>query len=65
VGNYSNELKHLRNRPRIHFTKGCHAWGVIEGIHYYDFFGSIRIPNDQIRPEPAETDDDANDGSED
>ncbi len=65
VGNYSDELKHLRNRPRIHFTKGCHAWGVIEGIRYYDFFGSIRIPNDQIRPEPAETDDDANDGSED
>ena len=63
VGNYSDELKHLRGRPRIHFTKGCHAWGVLEGIHYYDFFGSIQIPNDHLKPEPPEADDGQADGS--
>ncbi|MGA0845421.1 MAG: HAD-IIB family hydrolase, partial [Luteolibacter sp.] len=39
VGNHSPELRHLRNRPRIHFTRQSHAWGVLEGIEYYDFFG--------------------------
>jgi len=66
VGNYSDELRHLRNRPRIHFTEGCHAWGILEGIRYYDFFGSIQIPNEHIRPEPdAATEDKEANGSED
>ncbi len=46
VGNASDELKKLRGRPRIYFAEGHHARGVIEGIGYYDFFGSIQIPND-------------------
>jgi sucrose-phosphate synthase len=47
VGNYSDELKSLRDMPRIYFAKGQYAHGVIEGIDYYDFFGDIRIPNEE------------------
>jgi sucrose-phosphate synthase len=47
VGNYSDELKTLRDTPRIYFAKGQCAYGVIEGIEYYDFFGDIAIPNDE------------------
>jgi sucrose-phosphate synthase len=61
VGNYSPELEHLRGRPRIHFTEASHAWGVLEGIRYYDFFGSIQIPNDHLRQEPVEEHDDEDD----
>ena len=65
VGNYSPELNHLKNRPRIHFTEGCHAWGVLEGVHYYDFFGSIRIPNDELPKATTDMlEDDSRDGSE-
>lgn len=54
VGNHSAELSHLRNRPRIHFTEASHAWGVLEGIHYYDFFGTIKIPNDHTTKVPTD-----------
>ncbi|MGD8743114.1 MAG: HAD-IIB family hydrolase [Granulosicoccaceae bacterium] len=47
VGNYSDELKTLRDTPRIYFAKGQCAYGVLEGIEYYDFFGDIAIPNDE------------------
>jgi sucrose-phosphate synthase len=47
VGNYSDELKTLRDTPRIFFAKGQCAYGVLEGIEYYDFFGDIAIPNDE------------------
>jgi len=46
VGNHSPELDDLAGHPRIHFAQGHHAWGVLEGIRHYDFFGSIRIPEE-------------------
>ena len=44
VGNHSSELKKLRGRERVYFADGQYARGIIEGIDYYDFLGSIRIP---------------------
>ncbi len=37
VGNYSPELEHLRNRPRIYFAEAGYARGIIEGMEYYSF----------------------------
>jgi len=37
TGNYSGELESLRGEPAIYFAEGSHAWGVLEGIDYYDF----------------------------
>lgn len=42
VGNHSAELDKLRGRERIYFASGQYAWGIIEGIRYYDFLGSIQ-----------------------
>jgi sucrose-phosphate synthase len=50
VGHYSPEIKYLRGRPRIFFTTKEHAWGVLEGIEHYDFFGDIQIPLDDDEP---------------
>jgi len=44
VGNHSEELERLRDRERIYFANGCHAWGIIEGINHYDFLGTVRVP---------------------
>ena len=44
VGNHSPELRRLRGEPRIYFAQGEHAQGVLEGIEYYDFLRTIRIP---------------------
>ncbi|MCA8990441.1 MAG: HAD-IIB family hydrolase [Planctomycetaceae bacterium] len=46
VGNHSEELESLRDYPRIYFAEGCHARGIIEGLHYYQFLDHIVIPND-------------------
>lgn len=46
VSNHTKELEVLRGRPRVHFSKAPHAWGVIDGIDYYDFLGDIRIPTE-------------------
>lgn len=46
VGNYSPELEKLRGKDRVYFAEQCNAWGVLEGINYYDFFGDIVIPDD-------------------
>jgi len=46
VGNYSPELKVLKGKPRVYFAQGHYAWGVIEGIDHYDFFGTIVIPGE-------------------
>jgi sucrose-phosphate synthase len=43
VGNHSSELERLRNHEWIYFAEGHHAWGVSEGIDYYDFFGGMRF----------------------
>ncbi len=48
VGNYSSELEHFRNRPRIYFAQAPHARGIMEGIEYYQFLGDIVIPNDDV-----------------
>lgn len=47
VGNYSVELEKLRKYPRIYFADNHHAAGIIEGIEYYDFLGTIKIPNEK------------------
>lgn len=47
VSNHTPELEEIRGRPRIFFAEGHHAWGVLEGIRYYDFFGDIRIPEEE------------------
>ena len=56
VGNHTGELEELRGRPRIYFAEGSYAWGVLEGIRHYDFFGRIRVPDadgaDGDGPEP-------------
>jgi sucrose-phosphate synthase len=45
VGNHTGELEELRGRPRIYFAESPHAWGVLEGIRHYDFFGRVRVPD--------------------
>ena len=47
VGNHSPELDELRGRPRIYFADACHAHGILEGIAHYDFFGDIKIPEEE------------------
>ncbi|MBN72370.1 HAD-IIB family hydrolase [Gimesia chilikensis] len=48
VGNHSEELERLRNRPRVYFAQATHAAGILEGIKYYNFLDKITIPNDRI-----------------
>lgn len=48
VGNYSPELEKLRKYPRVYFAEQEHAAGIIEGIHYYNFFDRITIPNEKL-----------------
>jgi sucrose-phosphate synthase len=45
VSNHTPELLPLKNRPRVYFSGKSHAWGILDGIEYYDFFGFIRIPD--------------------
>jgi sucrose-phosphate synthase len=47
VGNHSAELEVLRNRERIYFAEGHYAWGILEGIEHYDFFGSLQMIQEQ------------------
>ncbi len=35
VGNHSEELTYLKNRPRIYFSKKEYAAGIIEGLYHY------------------------------
>ncbi|MBI5460609.1 MAG: HAD-IIB family hydrolase [Gammaproteobacteria bacterium] len=46
VGNHGPELEHLRGRPRIYFSRGRYARGIVEGLEYYDFLGRLRIPEE-------------------
>ncbi|MCH8475332.1 MAG: HAD-IIB family hydrolase [Opitutales bacterium] len=48
VGNYSRELERLRKYPRVYFAQAEHARGITEGIEYYDFLGTINIPNEKV-----------------
>jgi sucrose-phosphate synthase len=47
VSNHTPELERLRGRPRVHFSKSAHARGILEGIDWYDFLGSITIPPEE------------------
>lgn len=47
VGNHTPELERLRGQPRVYFSKRSHAWGVLDGIDWYDFLGEIRIPPEE------------------
>jgi len=37
VGNHSEELAYLQGAPRIYFSTGEYAAGIIEGLHHYGF----------------------------
>lgn len=37
VRNHSPELNHLRGRPRVFFSRYCHAAGIIDGLLHYAF----------------------------
>ncbi len=50
VGHYSSEIKQLMGRPRIFFSTKPYAWGVLEGIAQYDFFGTMSVPSVQEEP---------------
>jgi sucrose-phosphate synthase len=41
VGNYSKEIEKLRGYPQIYFAQGEYAWGILEALEYYDFFGEL------------------------
>ncbi|MDB9372515.1 HAD-IIB family hydrolase [Nodularia sphaerocarpa] len=41
VGNYSAELEKLRGYPQIYFAEGNYAWGILEALDSYDFFGTL------------------------
>ena len=47
VSNHTPELERLRGRSRVYFAKSPHAWGILEGIDWYDFLGEIRIPAEE------------------
>jgi sucrose-phosphate synthase len=55
VGNHTPELETLRDRPRVYFADGCHAWGVREGIAHYDFLGEIRTEDDHPNDRRVDT----------
>ncbi|HQU16109.1 MAG: HAD family hydrolase [Chromatiales bacterium 21-64-14] len=48
VSNHSAELNRLRGKPRVYFSKGAHAWGILEAMDYYDFLGEIRIQEEEV-----------------
>lgn len=37
VGNYSPELESLKDDPHVYFAQGNYAWGIVEGLKYYNF----------------------------
>jgi sucrose-phosphate synthase len=56
VGNYSSELEKLRSYSDIYFAEGHHAWGILEALDHYDFFGTLsHQPKLEMleKPEPA------------
>ena len=38
VGNHSEELANLRNRPNIYFSKSQYAAGIMDGLRHYGFY---------------------------
>ncbi|HHM05252.1 MAG TPA: HAD-IIB family hydrolase [Gammaproteobacteria bacterium] len=47
VANHSPELDRLRGHERIYFAEKPYAWGILEGLDHYDFFGALRAPEEQ------------------
>lgn len=47
VGNHAPELDRLRDRHRIYFAECEYAAGILEGIQQYNFFGSLRLPDEE------------------
>ncbi|BAZ39260.1 sucrose phosphate synthase [Calothrix sp. NIES-4101] len=45
VGNYSPEITKLRGYPQIYFAEGDYAWGILEALEHYDFFGNLPQAN--------------------
>lgn len=43
VGNYSDELEHLKGNPRIFFTDNPYAGGILEGMGHYDILEKAKI----------------------
>jgi len=54
VGNFSPELRVLKDAPRVYFAEGCHADGLLEGIRHYSFFDAIRVPEEESGEQEAE-----------
>ena len=46
VANHSAELESLRDHARLHFAAKPYAWGVLEGLEYFDFLGEIDTHDD-------------------
>jgi sucrose-phosphate synthase len=44
VANHDVALDKLKNNDRIYFATTANAWGVLEGLDYYDFLGKVRVP---------------------
>jgi len=53
VANHSAELDRLRDHGRLHFADKSYAWGVIEGLEYFDFLGDIDTHDDECFPPGA------------
>src|SRR5690606_25712032 len=51
VAGHDPTLDKLRGHPRIYFSEGGHAYGIIEAIGHYDFLGEPRAPEEPA-PEP-------------
>jgi len=47
VANHTPELEELRGRPRVHFARGRHAWGVVEAMDRFDFTGDFPFPREE------------------
>ncbi len=41
VGNHSKEIEKLRTYPQVYFSQGQYAWGILEALDRYDFFGNL------------------------
>ncbi len=46
VGNYSPELERVGRRSNVFMAEGHHAWGVVEGIRHWGFFGPDGVGED-------------------
>ena len=45
---HHEELSQLVEINRIFFSKQAHAWGILEALEYYDFFGICKDPQEEL-----------------